>query len=354
MKNLFLCGLFLLFIAGCTSLVQDESLPNQYDLEKPTPEFEVFDLEKEMRIYEQQNRERLANASHLKKGCDSNIKVPSDYPTIQEAVDNVCVGGSVMVSSGTYFERVFVGKPGIKIKAVGAVQLMGGFILNDEADETTIQNFEINLYSDSHGIFSYNADNLSISQNVINDYPLVGNYGIILGNTSGSSIHKNSIDGASNGIALMNDGTLGVSQNNTVLNNTVKRYVVSGISLSGNLDENSIKNNSVSLHAFYRVRPYGGGIALNGNCDYNEIKNNDISDGTIGILITDFNSGNEISGNLISYQYMYGINSLALEEGSDPNIFKNNTVLNSSSCDIVDESGRNIYINNTADCTSGI
>jgi len=353
-------------MASCTDLSQNENLlqeKDQNELAKPELEIDFSNLEKKMKFYEQKNQERLVNASHLKKGCDSNVRVPLDFSTIQEAVDNVCEGGNVMVSTGDYYEEVYINKPGVKIKAVGDVELIGGFILNEYADETTIQNFKINLHGAINGIFSYKADKLRISQNEIEDFPFYGNYGILLGNTNESIIHKNKIIRTGNGITLMTDDNYeGISQKNDISFNYVNSYFVSGISLIGNLDENSIKNNTVSLHAFYRVRFFGGGIALisrvNSNhfisSDNNQIKNNNLSDGTIGLLITDFNSGNEITGNEFSNNFMYGIYSLALEEGSNPNIFKNNTVRGNYSCDIVDVSGINIYLKNTADCTSGI
>ncbi len=367
MKNVYLFGIVFLIAAGCTDLAQDDTLfltDQKEDIERA--EFDIFFVEKEMKFYEQKNLQRLANTSHLKKKkvCDSNIKVPLDYPTIQEAVDNVCQGGNVMVSSGNYFEIIYIDKPGIKIKALGKVDLIGGFVLNDQADETTIQHFRINI-KNTYGIFTYKADKLNIVQNEIYDQSAVfGRNGVILGISNESTIHNNKINYTGFGITIITDDNNFemTSHRNNITNNSINGFLRAGIVLTGNVDYNSIKNNTITgSNRYFRVPPYGG-IVISGaknsisyaSCDNNEIKNNIVSKVSTGFIMSSYNSGNEISGNYFLDNYEYGIYANNPLKGEKPNIFKNNRVQRNKICDIVDETGMNVYINNTADCTTRI
>jgi len=44
------------------------------------------------------------------RASDEVIRVPSDYPTIQEAVDAAFAGGIIVVDDGIYYEHVLVNK----------------------------------------------------------------------------------------------------------------------------------------------------------------------------------------------------------------------------------------------------
>lgn len=361
MKKLLLIGAAVILMASCTDVAQDENfikINDQRSLTNFETEIDFFDIEKKMKIYEQENQQRLADKSHLKKSCDFNIRVPIDYPSIQEAVDIVCEGGNVMVSPGVYTEQVYINKSGIKIKAMGDVELRGGFALNENADGTTIQNFKIKLtYRD--GIVSYKADNLIISQNEINDHAWLGRAGIILGNSIGSTILKNKINEIGVGITItaFDENNEVISKRNSILNNSISRFSGTGINLRGNVDENSIKNNAINDAFYYRVPPEGGIVldytivnSILSSSDNNEIKNNYASEAISGILISDFNMGNKVSGNEFSNNLSYGIYSGVPKVNGDPNVFKNNKTLDNGLCDIVDNSRLNSHNNYTADC----
>ena len=369
MKRIILFGLVIIMSASCTDLAQDEiSSVENVENKLASSEIDFLDFENEIELYRKQNQTRLANSSHLKKVCNSNVRVPFDFPTIQEAVDNVCDGGNVMVSSGSYTERIFVTKPGVKIKAIGQAELIGGFYLFEEADDVVIQNFKISVYERYlDGIFATGTDRLTISQNEINSDVIYENTGIVLLNSSRSTIHKNKISGSLIGILIVGgtnyapDDNVGLfSNNNDVSNNIISGINIGGIMLNGRTQENSIKNNTIinSLSSFRRTT--AGGILINywetysGISRNNEIKNNKSVDVEIGIRIDNSSSGNKIFGNEFFNNNSYGIyihSSLVLDE---PNIFKNNKVQNNSICDIFDFTNLNIYSNNKAGCVSGI
>ena len=369
MKRIVLFGLVIIMLASCTDVAQDEiSNEQNYQNKLANSGIEFLDIEKEIELYRKQNQIRLANSSHLKKGCDSNVRVPFDFPTIQEAVDNVCEGGNVMVSSGSYTERVFITKPGVKLKAIGQAELIGGFVIFEEADDVVIQNFKISVYERySGGIIATRADRLTISQNEINSNVAYEITGIVLYNSSRSTIHKNKITGTLIGIQIFGgtnyapeDNIELFSDNNDVSNNTLTGFNIAGIMLEGRLKENSLKNNTITNSWSSFRRSTAGGILINywgaysGTCRDNEIKNNKSVDVEVGIYIDNNSSGNKILGNEFLNNNSYGIYVPSSLVSDEPNIFKNNKVHGNSICDIFDSSNLNIYSNNRAGCVSGI
>ena len=43
-------------------------------------------------------------------GTPPQIRVPADYPTIQQAIDEATTGTTILVSNGTYFEHLTINK----------------------------------------------------------------------------------------------------------------------------------------------------------------------------------------------------------------------------------------------------
>ena len=369
MKRIILFGLVIIMSASCTDLAQDEiSSVENVENKLASSKIDFLDFENEIELYRKQNQTRLANSSHLKKGCDSNVRVPFDFPTIQEAVDNVCDGGNVMVSSGSYTERVFITKPGVKLKAIGQAELIGGFVIFEEADDVVIQNFKISVYERySGGIIATRADRLTISQNEINSDVIYEISGIALHNSSRSTIHKNKITGTLLGIRIIGgvnyapEDNVGLfSNNNDVSNNFISGFNRGGIILEGRTQANSIKNNTIINSWSTFRRSTAGGILINywetysGISHNNEVKNNKSVDVEVGIYIDNNSSGNKILGNEFLNNNRYGIYVPSSLVSNEPNIFKNNKVHGNSICDIFDSSNLNIYSNNRAGCVSGI
>lgn len=353
MKKLFLFGLIVLGIASCSEVGQNENLIQQNtqdELAYFDYEFDLLDFEKKMKILEQKNQTRLANASNLKSICDSDINVPLDYLTIQEAVDNICDGGTIIIETGIYYEEIYISKPGIKIIADGEVELNGGFVLNENADETTIKNFKINMGSESNSALTTNrVDRLTISQNEIRNPFNLPRPTVILTLLNESTIHQNEISGIS-AILLYGDNlNNGESANkNVISNNILTNSSRGGITTIGNMNENIIKNNT-----FLSSGSGTGGIAIvvREGFDNNQIKNNKSDNGRTGFISFGNISGNEISGNEFLNHNQYGIYIVENNTG-EPNIIKNNKVKGNSICDIVYGPIGNVLINNDADCVT--
>ena len=297
------------------------------------------------------NEARLAQLSgKASRECVETVMVPNDYSTIQEAIDAVCDGGNVIVKNGTYNEDLTVYKPGLNIKAIGNVTLNGSFFLTSDADDVKIQKFNI-VNSSFSAIFANNVDGGEFMQNTVSG---TGGTGVLYWRSNGASIKNNHVSGHEWGIFLgtwLDDGF--TSNNNKILNNTVTGITkYSCIGLQFNSDYNTIIGNTVTSNPIIN----NAGIMLNswpeGNnsCDHNVVKNNVSSNnGFQGIWLDDGGSNNTIGPNNTANSNAE--TGIKLDMFSSNNHVFNNTALDNTICDIVDEGGTdNTYINNTAEC----
>lgn len=232
---------------------------------------------------------RLAAKSAITlSACKKVVHVPAQYATIQEAVEAVCDGGKVMVSEGDYTEMVYVNKPGIEIKANGVVTLNGQFLLDVDADDVTIQQFNINPPAvgstmQQTGIF---VIGVSGGQFKLNNF--AGGYAAIsLRNSSGITVSHNTISGSQWGITVTSSNIFPggeLSSHNLIAHNTVTGIISSSpIHLQGNSDYNVVHDNTVTLkanlnpnfvvNAAYMILENSGHT-----CDYNTIRNNIATD----------------------------------------------------------------------------
>ncbi len=122
------------------------------------------------------------------------IYVPSNYSTIQAAINAALVGDTVFVQNGTYYEHVVVNK---------SISLIG------QSHETTVidgSNTGITVLVDS--------DNVTVSNLTTQN----GTYGILVQNAHNVVINANNVWNNTEGIRLYNSGNCTVSQNNSTDN----------------------------------------------------------------------------------------------------------------------------------------
>ncbi|UCE74414.1 MAG: right-handed parallel beta-helix repeat-containing protein, partial [Methanomassiliicoccales archaeon] len=246
--------------------------------------------------------------------------------TIQAAVDNSSVGGTVFVYNGTYYEDVYINKTinltGISRDntTINSTNLMGIFVEN--ADYVNISGFTIENASWG-GIRLRNSNNSLIENNILNNN---GDGMEIL--DSNNTILKNNI--ASNsfggGEGIYMDGC----SNFTIVNNTCVYNINSGIWLRGNSDYNIIIFNNLSWNE--------KGIKLSEGSDFNQVYdniiNNNTGSSTVAAGFTIYESyGNVIYNNSIINNKI-GFNWNDELQSNFPNQISNCTIKNSTNYDI--------------------
>ncbi|MBC7081431.1 MAG: right-handed parallel beta-helix repeat-containing protein [Thermoplasmatales archaeon] len=256
----------------------------------------------------------------------AEIKVPDDYPTIQQAIDNASNGDIIKVNTTAepYRENIVVNK---EISLVGdpVIDAMGGIGIKIEANNTLVENFTI--FNGSIGIQVYNASFTIVNVTINNCTIYNCEYGIEFYEVNESLINNTQLNNTSCGIGLSS------SNYNTITNNNVSNNS-DGISLSSSWD-NNITNNIVSNNSWY-------GIYLVFS-DYNNITNNNVvSNNDDGISLSSSNY-NTITNNIVSDNRWYGIR---LSSSNNNNITNNNVVSNNDDGISLSSSNYNTITNN--------
>jgi len=213
------------------------------------------------------------------------IYVPTDYPTIQEAINNASSGDTIFVQKGTYHENVVVNK---------SVALIGD---------------DVDLTADGAGTVIYiNASYVSIHGFTIrNSGTNPYDSGIYVDHSIGSNISGNKILNTNDGISLYYSSSILISSNvisfnyksgvvfysssNNVIACNILSFNYLGVYLYSS-DENIISDNIVSSN-YYGIQLYSSGKNL--------ISGNNVSASlNVGMYITFGSANNTVYHNNIS------------------------------------------------------
>ena len=188
-----------------------------------------------------------------------NINGEADFDNIQDAINNVNIGGKIYVSEGIYNELLTINK---SVNLIGTgdgrtviIQPNVSYhifsIIKIDADNCTIKGF--NILSDQDNINTkVSGINISSSNNVIFNNIILGfNTGIYLERYSNNNdISNNTIFNCSNGIYTLYSNNNNISKNNISSCNTYGIYILSS-------DSDNIFNNIIFNNSYYGVRIKG-------------------------------------------------------------------------------------------------
>lgn len=300
----------------------------------------------------------------------ADLRVPDDYPTIQQAVDAAGPGDVILVADGVYHEQVTVEKSWLKIIGGGRTVLDGegkrdvGFLLNG-TNGVEIRSFRIENYR-SDGVDIYGGEGNLLAQVGIFDAWYFGVY--LDAGTKNNRIWRCGIEGAFDGIydgsaalrveesRLSCNGNCGVynlgdgmqligceiesNYDNGVLcigdgvrisACRIARNLQSGVRLEGG---SVVEDSEISFNANFGVMLLGGGSTARNN--------RACSNGEYGVYSSN-NGGNVVSGNRANHNKMNGIVVL------DGNLVTGNTAHENGMYDMVRLETASVFRDN--DCT---
>lgn len=192
------------------------------------------------------------------KPCAGVLEVPSKYPTIQDALGAVCVGGTIKIAVGTYTSTIQLrsNHSGIKIKGEGIDKtiLKGSAstaLFIDDLSDVAIEDLTIreggNKAIDGGGVRILRSRNITLSNCRITANRGYQGGGIAIDNNSSVAIYKcvidqNTADNAGGGV-VVRYGSSATLQNVTIANN--KALSCLGIGLSAESSNVVFKNSIV-------------------------------------------------------------------------------------------------------------
>lgn len=276
--------------------------------------------------------------------ASSIIRVPEDYPTIQEAVNVAKPGDTILVASGTYHESIYISK---SVSLIGKCKenttIIGlgiGNVIYISSYSVTVSNFTIkgsgtNYISPFDGgdagimldrCTNCTLSNLIVKENCLGIFLNLSNNNVLESNTC----YLNSKDGI----------YLRLSNNNTIKNNAwYLNGGHAGIYLNPFSSYNLVENNTCYSNADH-------GIKLQESSNYNVLKNNNCTDNENAGIFLRKSDGNILDSNTCTRNRH--------NPGIILYLFCNNNTLINNACDSNDEGislqhscNNNILINNT-------
>jgi len=317
------------------------------------------------------------------------LRVPHDYPTIKEAINNALLDDTVLVSGGYYTEgRIDIYKSRITLATDGLVTLDGldgSDVLNIKADNVVINGFVIrnaqlygiklrgfnntlmkNTISDSYcGIYLDRSSNSSITLNNAKSNLL----GILLEASSNNSLVGNNATANTSGI-LVNYSPNNVLRDNRMADNQNNFGVQIDFAFSEFINDIDTSNTVNGKPIYYWINkqdltvPFDAGYVGLVNCTNIRVRNLDLRNNIHGVLLActtnttiaknniennhaatylTGSSNNSITGNKISSRW----SGIWIESSSSYNrVFGNNIIENSRGIELWGFANNNMICGN--------
>jgi len=195
------------------------------------------------------------------------LEVPSEYATIQGAVNSAVSGDTIFVRNGTYHENVVINK---RLSILGEDRIatvIDSGAITVTASDVIISDLSVRNSSYA-GISLFNVNYCNISGNVIDS----GHFGILLLNSSYNGLTGNILRNCSHGICLLSR-----CSNNIISYNSMSENYGCGVWVANYTYNNKVFNNKFTNN--------GGGILLSGPCCNNTIIGNTLIGNQFGIML---------------------------------------------------------------------
>jgi len=186
------------------------------------------------------------------KASPDTIRVPQDYQTIQEAINQANPGDTIQVSSGTYHENIFINKTLTLIGEDKTNTILigpgcGSTVI--QANLTTVNISGFTIQNGTNGITLEKCNSSTIQENIL----VRNSIGIWLHYSNSNTISDNILSDDWCGIQLC-----GHSSKNTIIHNTIKDNAYGfGVTGENNLiiHNNFInnQNQTIIIESFYNA-----------------------------------------------------------------------------------------------------
>ena len=204
----------------------------------------------------------------------TTLAVPTEYPTIQQAVDAAAPGATIFVDDGVYPENVVVDKP-VAIQSVNGylstavVSTTGGNVFFVSAPDVTIHGFDV------YGALTYGRAGIYFAPGSDGGMAIDNRCGFDSSNRNHSGIR---IAGASNivvsGLVCQVPSLYGIraesTSNSEFVDSIIEQQGFGGVSISGG-SGNLVNNNTVRYNRDgIRLFQSPGNIVSDNNCSNND------------------------------------------------------------------------------------
>jgi len=250
---------------------------------------------------------------NLGLSSQTQITVPDDYPTIQEAINHANEGATIVVKAGTYYENVIVNKT-LTIESQNGAENT----LVCTADPETGKNvFEITAADvEITGFTIKDSTNRTISGDPYNPSSYVNACGIYVGTCTGTKISRNIVKNNFEGIVFADCSDILVSENQITGN------IHEGIRIVYSSSVTLVKNNIVGNH--FPLQMTSTGLVVF-HCSNSSVTENQIAANDNGAVVSN-SQGITVSDNSITDNTFHGLNLVSSHSNTVfENTMKNNT-----------------------------
>ena len=273
----------------------------------------------------------------IKPAYSRTILVPTEYTTIQEAVNNATADDTIQVAPGIYYEHVVVAKSltiiGENPQTTIVDGTANGTIFNLETSNVYITGFTIrNAGNKYNAITSEKELPTNDYHRIINNIITTSQYGVVLSYSKSNTVFNNTfINNALSGIYLYRADNInitantivnsaygikaGYSLNNIIIGNTVSQTSY-GIHLTSSSTGNTIRHNFIS----------GRTAGVYSSSDSITIDHNTITDSAYGIYLYNCKYSSIYYNTLTNNSY--GIRLYMPESAASSHNVNNNKLLN--------------------------